>query len=312
MLLSSSPSVPDNFTPTFSGHETFVLRSTWLKKAYDLLLFIPDLFLREDAFIKLGVGKNMAQSIRYWGRVCGIFDRSSDGKSYRITALGHALFNDDDGWDPFLVTPASRWLLHWQIASRLDAAFTWYYTFNLLRAGEFTIEQLILYITEEVLRHGWRSPSGATLHRDIDCMLHCYVRPSAKELTTAIEDALACPLHDLGLVQMLPGERRYYLSSSPQPSLPDALVAYAILMQIRTTGRQTLAFNELSYAPFSPGRVFRLTEDGLLERLFRLDDLTHGRGYYTDQAGIRQVAWLSPNDPVIADELLRSAFSDEI
>lgn len=30
---------------TFSGHETFALRSTWLKKAFDVLLDTPDLFL---------------------------------------------------------------------------------------------------------------------------------------------------------------------------------------------------------------------------------------------------------------------------
>ena len=45
----------------FSGHETFVLRSNWLKKAYDLLVVNPRLFFEEDAFVQLGVGKNMAR-----------------------------------------------------------------------------------------------------------------------------------------------------------------------------------------------------------------------------------------------------------
>jgi hypothetical protein len=305
-------SIPDGFTPTFSGHETFALRSTWLKKAYDLLQVTPDLFLREDAFVQLGVGKNMAQSIRYWGRMCGIFDRLPSNDRYQITPLGHALFNDDDGWDPFLVTPASRWLLHWQMASRPETAFTWYYTFNLLRAGEFTVEQLAAHIMEEVMRRGWRVPSSATLQRDIDCMLHCYVRPSTKELMTAIEDALACPLHALGLIQMLPSDRRYYLVSSLQPDLPDALVAYAVLLQIRAAKRKTIAFSELSYAPTSPGRVFRLAEDGLLERLLHLADLTDGQAYYTDQAGIRQVAWLDPNNTTTLEKLLQRAFANEV
>ena len=98
---------------TFSGHETFVLRSNWLKKAYDLLQERPDLFFLEDAFVRLGVGKNMAQSIRFWGRVCNVFERVKTGTGHQATWLGRALFDDTHGWDPFLVTPASRWLLHW-------------------------------------------------------------------------------------------------------------------------------------------------------------------------------------------------------
>src|SRR5262245_39977562 len=93
---------------TFSGHETFVLRSNWLKKAYDLLQEHPDLFLLEDAFVRLGVGKNMAQSIRFWGRACNIFERLERGTGHQATELGRRLFEDAGGWDPFLVTPTSR------------------------------------------------------------------------------------------------------------------------------------------------------------------------------------------------------------
>jgi len=71
------------FTPTFSGHETFALRGSWLKKAYDLLATTSNLFSMPDAFVQLGVGKNMAQSIRFWGRACGVFER--DGNSVRAT-----------------------------------------------------------------------------------------------------------------------------------------------------------------------------------------------------------------------------------
>lgn len=120
---------PQGSAPTFSGHETFALRSNWLKKAYDILQYTPDLFYCEDAFVRLGVGKNMAQSIRFWGRVCGVFERAPAGEGHAITPFGRALL-DDQGWDPFLVTPASHWLLHWQVAARPEAAFTWFYTFT--------------------------------------------------------------------------------------------------------------------------------------------------------------------------------------
>ena len=311
--MSLSPSPPSGlpFTPVFSGHETFALRGTWLKKAYDLLQATPERFAHEEAFVWLGVGKNMAQSIRYWGRVCGIFDRLPNGAGYASTPLGHALLADD-GWDPFLVTPASRWLLHWQLAARPETAFSWYYTFNLLHTGAFTADQLASQIAAEALRRGWRVSSPATLRRDVDCLLHCYVRPAAKELANAVEDALACPLRELNLIQLLPGERRYTLASSPQPDLPTTLVLYAALRQVQAVGRQTLALHELAYAPGSPGRVFRLTEDGLLARLLRLSELTGGRAYFTEAAGIRQLAWLDPSDAPLLRQLLQQAFADEV
>jgi hypothetical protein len=300
-------------TLLFSGHETFVLRSNWLKKAYDMLRDEPDLFFLEDAFVRLGVGKNMAQSIRFWGRACNVFEHCSAerGAGYRATELGDALFDDERGWDPFLVTPASRWLLHWQISARPEAAFTWFYTFNLLRRGEFTAPQLAQQISQLVAQLGRRPPSPATLERDIDCMLRCYLRPDTTQLGAAVEDALHCPLHELELVQALPGQPAYRLVSGARPDLPDALIAFAALEQARSLGRATLAFNELAYGERSPGRVFRLDEDALLARLLQIEASTEGQATYSEAGGIRQIAWRALDDPALGHRLLEAAFAEE-
>lgn len=295
---------------TFSGHETFVLRSNWLKKAYDLLQERPDLFFLEDAFVRLGVGKNMAGSIRFWGRVCGVFERAAGGAGHRATALGTALL-DDAGWDPFLVTPTSRWLLHWQIVARPEAAFTWHYSFNLLRRGEFSADQLAQQIVQLVAQRGGRAPSPATLRRDIDCMLRCYVRPDAAQLGPAAEDALHCPLNELDLLQPVPGQPAYRLVSGARPDLADELVAFAALQQARALGRATVAFNELAYGERSPGRIFRLDEDALLARLLRLESVTGGRAAYAESGGIRQIAWRQPEDASLDRALLDAAFAQE-
>jgi hypothetical protein len=295
---------------TFSGHETFVLRSNWLKKAYDLLQQQPNLFFLEDAFVRLGVGKNMAQSIRHWGRVCGVFERLDDGAGHRASWLGQALFDDAQGWDPFLVTPASRWLLHWQIAAR-PAAFTWYYTFNLTRRGEFSPAQLAQQIVQHVAHLGGKQPSETTIARDIDCMLRCYLRPEAEQLRTAAEDALHCPLHELDLLLQEPVQHAYRLVGAARPDLPDQLVAYAALQQARAMSRPAVAFNELAYGERSPGRVFRLDEDSLLARLHRFETVTRGQAVYSESGGIRQVAWRAMDDPALDRALLDAAFAEE-
>lgn len=100
---------PQPFTPTFSGHETFVLRTNWLKKGYDVIKQHPDLFSRPDAYVKLGVGKNMAQSIRYWGRV--VRDAAID--EWKITFLPKEHGGDfeprldsDEDWDMWMLAAA--------------------------------------------------------------------------------------------------------------------------------------------------------------------------------------------------------------
>ncbi len=299
---------PHPFTPTFSGHETFVLRSNWLKKGYDVIRHHPDLFARKDAYVLLGVGKNMAQSIRHWGRVCDVFARTSNG-TYAPTPLGNALLADD-GWDPFLVTPASWWLLHWNIAARPQAAASWFYLFNMLRGSEFTIAQVGAQIQALAREQGWRVPSTATIERDLDCLVRCYVRPSLAQVDTAAEDLLLCPLTEPGLIQAIAGHRIYRLVKGPQPSLPDELVAYAVLHMLRAHGQSTVTFRELAYAPGSPGRVFCLDEDALLDRLYRIEAVTNGSAFYSDQAGIRQVAWRGDPDPQQAEVLLAQAFEE--
>ncbi|MCR5424856.1 MAG: DUF4007 family protein [Bacteroidales bacterium] len=71
----------------FSGHESFVYNSLWLKNGCDLV--VPNRGLNApDAVRYLDMGKNMVPSIRYWLKVCNIYDENG------ITWLGDYLFND--------------------------------------------------------------------------------------------------------------------------------------------------------------------------------------------------------------------------
>lgn len=56
----------NQINPIFARHETFHPRFGWLKKGFDRASHDAEVFLREDAPIRLGVGKNMVRSIRYW------------------------------------------------------------------------------------------------------------------------------------------------------------------------------------------------------------------------------------------------------
>ena len=123
--MTLAPSSPAS--GSFSGHETFALRSPWLKKGMDGLARHQDIFGREDALVELGVGKNMVRSIRHWCLATGVLEEGpaaagSRSRPLRASALGLRLLSDD-GWDPFLEDDASLWLLHWHLATTEGEAY---------------------------------------------------------------------------------------------------------------------------------------------------------------------------------------------
>ena len=62
-MTQNSKTHPDKIKPSFSGHETFPFRYTWLKKGVDAVRDDPSVFTSDRATITLGVGKNMVRSI---------------------------------------------------------------------------------------------------------------------------------------------------------------------------------------------------------------------------------------------------------
>ena len=114
------------FLKSFAGHETFAFCYSWLKKGVDLLKTDPETFRREDAIVRLGVGKNMVRSIRHWCLATRVAEEEAGTHSrcLRPTDLGNRLLSDE-GWDPFLEDDATLWLLHWKLASKGTRAATW-------------------------------------------------------------------------------------------------------------------------------------------------------------------------------------------
>jgi hypothetical protein len=93
----------------FSGHETFPFRYGWLRKAVIGAEVHAQYFSQPAALVLLGVGKNMVQSIRYWGTATQVLDDLGRG-AVQPSPLGQALLSD---WDPYLEDVGSLWLVHW-------------------------------------------------------------------------------------------------------------------------------------------------------------------------------------------------------
>lgn len=289
--------------PQFAGHETFPLRILWLRKAYNAVRDGAPLtvFKDDEAISRFGVGRNMAVSMRFWAQAAGIIEL--DGKELRPTSLGDMLFGEN-GLDPFLEHPTSLWLIHWQLASSPDHTTTFFYCFNGLLGYEFRAGDLTRALELVVEQRGWRG-AHKTIQNDVTVFLRSYSsRPSG-----AMDDAAEPLLAELALVQETSASGWYEFSVGPKPNLPDSLFAYALSAYWQRThpDRATLAAELICHDAGSPGRVFKMDEDSVIERLMQINDTTAGALTWTDTAGLRQV---QRNKFPDQNELLKGAFSE--
>lgn len=275
----------------FSGHETFALRQLWLRKAYGNVAahkFVAprSVFSDESAIADFGVGKNMVNSIRHWSLACGVIEERNDG--YAPTELAHALFGDG-GLDPYLEYPATVWLIHWKVAGIGLKSSTWWYVFNCVVQQSFNKESLLRALTTYTQNISYKV-SVSTLGRDIDVCLASYLPRAAKDSND--EDVAEPILAELPLLQQHLGMKgTFSFRRGPKPTLPDALFAYSLLdFWERDRATFALSFDRIMHDYGSPGRVFKLDEYSVAERVSALEHLTKGMLQWTDTAGIRQVS----------------------
>ncbi|RWP03127.1 DUF4007 family protein [Mesorhizobium sp.] len=275
------------FRPQFAGHETFPVRTLWLKKAFDAVAQGADksIFTAPDAIVRFGVGKNMAQAMRHWLLASG-FARE-EGALLRPTALGTALLSDD-GLDPYLEQAASLWMLHLALAGAPDMTTTWYWAFNIYGSLTFDRDAMTRGLLQLAEQRGWKRVAPVTVKRDVDCFIRSYV---SRTRGTIVEDAIEPVLVELGLIRSSVIGDAFEFVRGPKASLPDAVFAIALDRFWRATHSEasTLSIEAACYGHGSPGRVFKLDEESVVDRLIRIADITHGALSWSETAGLMQV-----------------------
>ena len=291
-LSTSHITSPEKINASFSGHETFPCRYTWLKKGVDAVRENPTIFADDSATITLGVGKNMVRSIQHWCQVSRLIENDAmklnQRRRFVPTQFGNSIFADD-GDDPYLEDVATLWLLHWKLATNVNRATTWFWAFSIFGQNEFSKDTFISELIDWTERNARNRISENSIKRDVDCFFRTYV-PSRQTKSTIIEDTFDCPLVELNLISDSSDENTYRFHRGPKPSLPIEIFAAALSEFWDTFSEEsTLTFVDIAYSPRSPGRTFQLDEDTLVEYLDRLENLTEDALYYSETAGMKQV-----------------------
>lgn len=261
--------------PRFSGHETFACRFAWLPKAVRLIARDPAALADdEQAILELGLGKNMVRSLRFWLEAFNV--ASAKGGAWKLLPFGEQIFNEREGRDPYLERVETQWLLHWELATAIDAPlFAWRHILYRRMRPDFTRSELLAEMKMEGERLGYEH-SDVTLLQHADIFLHSYV---GSLTSTSPEDTLDGPLVDLGLLRRL-GRRHggadraeaiFALNSSSVEEVGSAVVDYAItaFWMARRAGETVVTFRDLAYAEGSPGATFRISIEDLRDHVER-------------------------------------------
>jgi len=265
--------------PSFARHETFAPRFGWLHKAYLSVNEDDETFLREDATVRLGVGKNMVNAIRYWSVAFKLVKEHAKGGTSRAFTASPTWearwLLDEAGADPYLEDPGSLWLLHWWLMQPTCTAPTWWVAFNVLPSTRFTERELGDLVERHVRLAGWEPAVRASVDRDTDCFTKMYApRIGAANSPGSFEDVLSSPFRELGLIEAVPGDSRgsdrvWRFTTTERTSLPPKVLAYACLDYAArsTEAAGSVSTARLANEPGAPGRVFGLREPQLVAAL---------------------------------------------
>ncbi len=277
------------FKPMFSGHETFPLRHGWLKKVYDSMCCeengsksARDVFNSDDAIALFGVGKNMVASMRHWATRTGIIDEENQ----QLTDEAKMIFGED-GLDPWLESPISLWILHWRLA-RNKSLLTYYWFFNQANGAAFDREYIQKSLLSLCEKTGHKPPSPMTLKRDIDCFVRMYVSKSSK-LGQISEDSLESPLAELNLINTINRRGVFQPRRGAKSTLTTGVFLLVLhdFWQLNWENQKTLSLEASVYDEGSPGRIFLLDEDAVLNMAYTISTLDLGLEW-SETSGMRQ------------------------
>ena len=261
--------------PIFSGHESFACKSHWLKRGYDFVRGENN-FNDDDAVVRLGVGKNMVASIKFWLKAIGLL------KDAGLVALANHLFDDDNGKDPYLEDIGTLWLLHFLLI-QTDYATIYKTTFVDYHRQRNIIEKSKL---QNYIKHICFDETGYknlyndnTVKRDIGVMLHNYCAKNGGNVNIEDSNSLFAPLNLICETE----KNTYRFNYDTRSDVPSLIFLYALLVKFK--GRNSISFEDITELAL----IFCLTNNDLLDIINYLCDLYPSEIVFSDVAGIKEL-----------------------
>jgi hypothetical protein len=265
------------------------LRGGWLHKGLDALRDDPRSLSSKTSHHELGVGKNMAEAIRYWTVASklarpGVRSRESRVLPLHLTNLGELLIE----CDPYLEDRTTLWLLHIGLATNRDDAPAWYWLFNESEPKLWTNELLAAefgdWLEDE---YPGQSISDLLVRREIACLVRTYAVGDVPR-TALLEEEQVSPLTDLALLRRT--TRSQVTLNFGAAKVPRGVFQYTLFRYAQRKGDEVYSLDELRWARESPGRLLCLDTRALQQHLHDLAEPGPVTVQLSQGVGLRNVA----------------------
>ncbi len=260
---------------SFSGHESFPCKSMWLKKGYDYLIN-HNQFTDPDAVVKLGVGKNMVQSIRFWLKAFGL------SKHDEVTEIARFLFDDVKGKDPFTEDNFTLWILHYLlIVTDISSIYRLVFVDLQREKKEFDKDQLLSFIKRKCnLSEQKNVFNENTVKKDIRVLLQNYISPTNPQTNEEYTSLL------LGLNLLRESDGKYSYNGISLEQVNPLIVLFA-LVDIADEDK-TISNDKLQELSL----IFSIPFSSFLMIVRSLSNQYPKEISYSDNSGIRNVQFL--------------------
>ena len=232
------------------GHESFILREGWLTKGIQAVEKDSGVFSKNAGADALGVGTNMAKSIRYWMKTAGV-TMDVPQKGVQLTELGKIIAQ----YDPYIEDMFTLWILHCKIAGNFEQATTLNLFFNKMDlTSAFTREDMFKMERDLILDEtGEEEISERSLRDDCTAILSMYSEKGSQ--IDDPEDKKISPFEELGLLSR--ATKGKFVKSRPMMNKLDPLVIlFLILEKLNADGSMQIDYATDGYN--MPGKLLNL------------------------------------------------------
>ena len=279
------------------GHESFTLREGWLTKGLNAVHENPRVFSENSGADALGVGTNMAKSIRYWMRTAELTkEHPRDGVT--LTEYGNLIFQND----PYFEDIFSLWVIHANIARNFKLATSWNIFFNNIDVTSFKREELINMMTENIINiTGDTMPPERSIADDCAAILQMYTENG--DVPSDPEEKRISPFAALGFLSKV--DSNTFEKKHPARDLIDpSLILYVIADKIRE--ENVLSIDDIVSGNNMPGKVFYLNRVSINEYLDQLQNKGYIRVNRTAGLDVIYPAYIPTTYAILEEHYERS------
>lgn len=274
----------------YNQHQSFYLRDRWLGKALRQIEKDTGFFFRDDAFERIGLGKNMVQSLRHWVKATNVVEENSREKKQEFTTFGKVIRE----YDVMIKHFGTAALLHYMITKEDEPSTAWYWFFNEYEGTKTTREELFHEFVPWVQSRETRVVSENSLKRDIDCLVNMYISGGDSDDP---EEVTLSPLYRLGLVR-----EQYNTIYKEELVLPEdhesrLFLLYVLLDYAQKHEQEEISIEEILNEPGLLGRVFNLTRSTILQLLSEWEESEYDIVFRrTNNLDVVRVPSIDPNE----------------